>query len=282
MKNIVITGVSSGIGHAAAIKFLDEGNRVFGSVRNEKDVKKLVADYDEKFIPLIFDVTDEVAIQEAVKKVESYLEDGESIYCLINNAGYSVSGPIAYIPIDKLTKQFDVNVNGLVRVTQAFLPMLGFNNSRKKGKIINISSASGKITRPFMTPYSASKHAVEAISDGLRRELMEYGIDVIVVEPGPIQSKIWKKARSIDITYENTPYHKIYANIDKAVDEMEGMAIPAERLADLLYKIANRPKNRTRYLITPKKTAFWLAIHILPDRYLDKMFAKQLNKLKED
>ncbi|NAS30117.1 SDR family NAD(P)-dependent oxidoreductase [Flavobacteriaceae bacterium R38] len=279
MNTILITGVSSGIGSTAAGRFLKEGYKVFGSVRKIEDAQKLVDEFGDLFIPLVFDVTDEKAIHEATKVVESHLEEEEGLNCLINNAGMSVNGPMAYVSIDELKKQFDVNVYGIVRVTQAFLPLLGFNNSRKKGKIINIGSAAGKVTRPFMAPYAASKHAIEAISDGFRRELMQFGIDVIVLEPGPIKSEIWKKAKQADNKYEDTPYKIYYSKLDKAIDGMEKVAIPTEKLADLLFKIVNRKKNKARYLIAPKKWLFWLAIHVIPDRYMDGMFLKQTKKL---
>ena len=279
MNNVLITGVSSGIGYETALKFLREGYRVFGSVRKKEDADKLVSQFETLFVPLVFDVTDSAAILKAKDEVEKYLKDDECINCLINNAGMSVNGPLAYVPVEDFKKQFEVNVFGVIQVTQIFLPLLGFNNSRKKGKIINIGSAAGKVTRPFMAPYAASKHAIEAITDGLRRELMEFGIDVIVVEPGPIQSDIWSKAKSTDNKYEKTPYAIHYSNLDKAIDGMEEIAIPTQKLSELLFKIATRQKNKARYLIAPKKLLFWLAIHIFPDRYMDKVFLKQTKKL---
>lgn len=279
MNNILITGVSSGIGYAAAKKFLKEGDRVFGSVRKEEDAERLLDEFGKQFIPLIFDVVDDKKIEEAKKQVEEQLGTDGHLSCLINNAGMSVNGPMAYVSIDELRKQFDINVLGVVRVTQAFLPLLGFNNSRKKGKIINIGSAAGRVTRPFMAPYAASKHAIEAISDGLRRELNSFGIDVVLIEPGPIKSEIWKKAKEEKNRYEKTPYAEIYANLSKAVSGMEDIAIPTEKLADLLYSITNRKVNKTRYLIAPKKWLVWLAIHVFPDKYIDKMFAKQMKNL---
>lgn len=281
MNNVLITGVSSGIGQTVALKFLNEGARVFGSVRKLEDAQKLIDEFEKSFVPLLFDVTDEKAILEAKSEVEKHLGATENISCLINNAGMSVNGPMAYVSIAELQKQFDVNVNGVVRVIQAFLPLLGFDNARGKGKIINIGSVAGRVTRPFMAPYAASKHAVEAISDGLRRELMEFGIDVVLVEPGPIKSEIWTKAKQTENTYKNTPFSKHYSNLNKAINGMEDIAIPTQKLADLLYKIANRKKNKTRYLITPKRPLLWMAIHIIPDRYLDKMFSKELEKLNK-
>ncbi len=282
MNNVLITGVSSGIGYETALKFLNEGYRVFGSVRKIEDAHKIADQFKTLFIPLVFDVMDEVAVLKAKEEVEKQLGENECINCLINNAGMSVNGPLAYVPVEDFKKQFEVNVFGVIRITQIFLPLLGFNNARKKGKIINIGSAAGKITRPFMAPYAASKHAIEAITDGLRRELIEFGIDVIVVEPGPIKSDIWSKAKSSDNKYQQTPYATHYANLNKAIDGMEGIAIPTQQLANLLFKIAARKKNKTRYLIAPKKWLFWLAIHTFPDRYMDKVFLKQTKKLMKN
>ncbi|NER13836.1 SDR family NAD(P)-dependent oxidoreductase [Leptobacterium flavescens] len=279
MNNILITGVSSGIGHETALKFLRSGDRVFGSVRKEEDARSLSAEFGEMFVPLLFDITDEKAIGEAREKVAGIIGDAH-LHCLINNAGMSVNGPMAYVSIEEFKKQFDINIYGLIRVTQIFLPLLGFNNERKKGKIINIGSAAGRVTRPFMGPYAASKHAVEAISDAWRRELMAFGIDLVLVEPGPIKSKIWSKAKQYDNSYADTPYAAQYSNLSAAIDQIEDNAIPTEQLANLLYTIAYRKKNRARYLIAPKKWMVWLAIHVFPDRMLDKMFFKQLKKLR--
>ncbi|MDG3581916.1 MULTISPECIES: SDR family oxidoreductase [Galbibacter] len=285
MKNILITGVSSGIGYSTAKLFLDKGFRVFGSVRKKEDVEKLKTALGGNFFPLIFDVVDQVAINKAVIEVEGVL-GGASLHCLVNNAGVSVNGPLAYIPVEEFSNQLDINVLGVLRVTQAFLPLLGFNTNKEKGRIINISSGSGRVTRPFMAPYSASKYAVEAISDGLRRELLDFGINVTVIEPGPIKSEIWSKAKADASTqvnkYKGTPYEKIYDNMDKAVQGMESIALDASKVSDLIYGIFEGKKKKTRYLVAPKKWLFWLAIHVFPDKFLDKMFQKQFKKLVEE
>src|SRR5690606_21827980 len=186
MKSILITGVSSGIGWSTAKLFLSKGYLVFGSVRKLVDAERLKAELGANFYPLIFDVADLKAIQAAFLHVKRILGD-KALDCLVNNAGVSVNGPMAYIALEEFSEQLDINVLGLVRVTQTFLPLLGFNNDLPKGKIVNISSGAGRVTRPFMAPYAASKHAVEAVSDGLRRELLDFGIGVTIIEPGPIQ-----------------------------------------------------------------------------------------------
>lgn len=285
MKSILITGVSTGIGWSTAKLFLAKGYLVFGSVRKQADADRLQQEFGKDFHPLIFDVQDLKGIQEAYLEVKTTLRDNP-LDCLVNNAGVSVNGPMAYIALEEFSSQLDINVLGLVRVTQTFLPLLGFDNNLPKGRIINISSGAGRVTRPFMAPYAASKHAVEAVSDGLRRELLDFGIRVTIVEPGPIKSEIWNKAKAesaVQINkYKGTPYEKIYEKMDKAVQGMEGAALDAGIVANLIYDIVEGRKNKTRYLVAPKKWMFWLAIHIFPDKFLDKMFQKQFRHLLQD
>ena len=279
MKNILITGSSTGIGYVTADHFLKKGYRVFGSVRTKEDATRLSDELGENFVSLIFDVTDNEAILKAKKEVEQQLGKEDHLHCLVNNAGMSVNGPMAFVSVDQVNKQFDVNVAGLLRVTQAFLPLLGFDNGREKGTIVNIGSLSGRVTRPFMGPYSASKHAVEALSDAMRRELADFGIKVALVEPGPIRSEIWAKARKTKNEYRGTPYENIYDNMEKAVDTIAEAALPTEKVSALIYKIAESSNPKTRYLITPRKFLAWTAIHIFSDRSLDKMFQKQIRKI---
>ena len=144
MKNVLITGVSTGIGLAIAESFLDNGYRVFGSVRKQSDADRVSERLGEHFFPLLFDITDEAAILKAKSAMEAKL-NGEGLACLVNNAGVSVNGPLAYIDLDTVDFQMKVNVIGLLRVTQIFLPLLGFNSKHKPGKIVNISSGSGVV-----------------------------------------------------------------------------------------------------------------------------------------
>ena len=190
MKAIVITGVSTGIGYAATAVFIQRGYHVFGSVRKAADAKRLQAEMGAQFTPLLFDVTDKVGVQTAVSQVRAALGE-KNLTALINNAGIVTPGPLMHMPSDSFRQQFQVNLFGLFDVTQAFLPLLGArkHNAGLPGRIINISSVSGKIAYPFMGAYAASKHALEAYSDSLRRELMLYGIDVILIQPGTTRTR---------------------------------------------------------------------------------------------
>ena len=192
-KNIIITGVSTGIGYTTTKLLINSGYKIFGSVRSEKDAESLKSEFGKQFYPLIFDVTDKENIYNCVELVKNEIGN-KGICALINNAGLAVGGPLLEIPVENIRYQFEVNVFGLITVTQAFSKLLGaYKNAKHTGKIIMISSVAGKRSYPFVGPYSASKHALEGLSDALRRELMLYGIDVILVEPGPVKTEIWNK-----------------------------------------------------------------------------------------
>src|SRR5690242_399236 len=208
MRSVVVTGASTGIGWATAKVLLARGFRVFGSVRKQADADRLKAEFGANFTPLMFDVTDEAAVLAAARQVREAL-GGETLTGLVNNAGVAVAGPVLELSADEFRRQMDINVIGPVIATQAFGPLLGSDPSLKgpKGRIVMISSVAGKNGNPFSAPYSASKHAVEGLSESLRRELMLFGIDVIIVAPGAVKTPIWSKAEEIDLSvYKNSPY----------------------------------------------------------------------------
>ena len=188
MRSVVVTGASTGIGWATAKLLLDKGFRVFGSVRKQADADRLKGEFGANFTPLIFDVTDEPAVLAAAREVRSAL-NGETLAGLVNNAGIAVAGPVLELAADEFRRQMDVNFIGPVIATQAFGPLLGSDPALKgpKGRIVMISSVSGKSGSPMTSAYAASKHAIEGLSESLRRELMLFGIDVIVVAPGAVK-----------------------------------------------------------------------------------------------
>src|SRR5512138_3536081 len=208
MKSVVVTGVSTGIGWGIAKVLLQHGFRVFGSVRKTQDADRLSKEFGQTFVPLLFDVTDEAAVQAAARQVSEQLE-GETLFGLVNNAGIAVPGPLMHLPTDDFRHQLEVNLVSVLIVTKAFLPLLGADRSLRgePGRIVNISSTSGKHGFPFVGAYVTSKHGLEGFSETLRRELMFYGIDVIIVAPGAIATPIWDKADQVDISaYKNTEY----------------------------------------------------------------------------
>lgn len=276
-RSIVITGVSSGIGAAIATALADAGWYVFGSVRSASDVGQLKDKLGERFTPLIFDVTDPAAIKEAGEAVKAKL-GGRTLGGLVNNAGIAVAGPLRYIPVDELEFQMNVNLFGVLRVTQAFLPMLGADRSYQgtPGKIVNMSSVAGKISSPIMGPYSMSKHALEAFTDSLRRELMMHGIDVVAVGPGAIKTPIWDKADNIDTEqYRDTEYYDVLFNMRDKYKELGSQGLPPEDVGNLVLDIFNGTKTKTRYALLRQKFLGYTLPRLLPKRMVDKAIVKR-------
>src|ERR671922_263694 len=177
MKSVVVTGVSTGIGWGIVKVLLQKGFRVFGSVRKTQDAERLSEEFGENFVPLIFDVTDEAAVQAGARQVREQLK-GETLFGLVNNAGIAVPAPLIHQDTDDFRHQLEVNLVSVLIVTKAFASLLGADRSLqgKSGRIVNISSVGGKNGGPFLGPYAASKHGLEGFSESLRRELMLYGI----------------------------------------------------------------------------------------------------------
>ncbi|MEL7002768.1 MAG: SDR family NAD(P)-dependent oxidoreductase, partial [Bacteroidota bacterium] len=192
-KTVLITGISSGIGYHLARTYTEKGYQVFGSIRSEADKLRLSKELPDLHL-LMFDITDNDAIKRAIKELEAQLQ-GNGLDILINNAGMVVSGPLMLLEIDEFKRQYDINVFGLLRVTQACLPLLGAveNPNHKPGMIINISSVTGQIAFPFAGAYSSSKFAIEGLSHSLRRELLPFGIRVVIIGPASVKTPIWEK-----------------------------------------------------------------------------------------
>ena len=276
MKYGLVTGVSTGIGNGIASALIKAGWHVFGSVRKQKDAEECVGQFGEGFTPLLFDVTDRDAIESAKEEVERILGD-QSLAGLVNNAGYAVGGPLQEVPVENVRQQFEVNVIGALNVTQTFLPMLGAQKEFKgtPGKIINISSIAGRIAFPFMGPYAASKHALEALSDSLRRELQIFGIDVVVIEPGAIKTPIWGKGRDREIPKES-PYFESLSRFAEITGGMFHKARPVEDVAEVVLDAFTSANPKTRYVISESWLTGWFIPRHLPDRMLDRGVARHL------
>ena len=281
---VVVTGVSTGIGRACAQNLVASGRRVFGSVRKQADADSLRQELGDAFTPLIFDVTDEAAVSAAAQQVEAEL-GGETLAGLVNNAGVAVSGPLMHIGLDEIRQQMEINVYAMVSVTQKFLPLLGARkeHSGTPGRIVNISSISGKRAIPFMGPYSISKFGVEALSETLRRELMIYGIDVVVVAPGPIKTAIWDKAEEMDIeAYAGTDYHDPLQKMQKMMlTRGRDQGLPAEKVAALINEGLFSASPKPRYDIVPSYLQDILMPSLLPVRMLDRLIAKTFGLVKK-
>jgi NAD(P)-dependent dehydrogenase (short-subunit alcohol dehydrogenase family) len=275
MKSVVVTGASTGIGWGCAKVLIDKGFRVFGSVRREADAQRLSREFGANFTPLLFDVTDSAAVRAAADLVQTALR-GEALGGLVNNAGVAVAGPLLYIDPDEVRRQLEVNVVGQLLVIQAFGPLLAAEGKDKAGRIVMISSVGGRNASPFMGPYSASKFAIEGLSESLRRELMLLGIDVIVVAPGAVATPIWDKAEEIDISrYDNTPYARALHGVRDYMLVNGRKGFPPERIGRTVWQALTAKKPRTRYTVTPDPLQNFLAT-TLPKRMVDRMIARKL------
>lgn len=279
MKSVVVTGVSSGIGYGTAREFVEHGYRVFGSVRREVDATSLKAKLGTSFTPLLFDVTDREAVLGATHQVEETVGDF-GLAGLINNAGTALAGPLMHQPLDEVRQQFEVNVLGLISVTQAFLPLLGAKKSpaHKPGRIVNISSTSGKVAEPFLSAYAGTKHAVEGISDSLRRELLTYGIDVIVVRPGAVKTAIWEKGAApvIGGDYAQTDYAGPMDKLQRYAERLASNGYSPETFGGFVRKVFETKRPKTRYALVPGRFADWTVPTSLPDRWLDRLVERSL------
>ncbi len=277
MQSAVITGASTGIGWATAKLLLDRGFRVFGSVRKQADADRLKAEFGANFTPLLFDVTDETAVLAAAREVRAAL-NGETLTGLVNNAGIAVAGPVLELAADEFRHQMDVNVIGPIIATQAFGPLLGSDPSLKgpKGRIVMISSVAGRNGNPLTGAYSASKHAIEGLSESLRREMMLFGIDVIVVAPGAVKTPIWSKAEEVDISaYQNSPFMPALQRIRKFMLKLGETGLPAETIAKAIADALTTARPKVRYQLTPDPMRH-LVTGVLPKRMVDRIIARRL------
>jgi NAD(P)-dependent dehydrogenase (short-subunit alcohol dehydrogenase family) len=281
MRSVVITGASTGIGWATAKLLLDRGSRVFGSVRKQADAERLIGEFGGNFVPLLFDVTDEAAVLAAAREVRAAL-GRETLAGLVNNAGIAVPGPVLELSADEFRRQMDVNVIGPIISTQAFGPLLGSDPSLKgpKGRIVMISSVAGKNGNPLTPAYAASKHAIEGLSESLRRELMLFGIDVIIVAPGPVKTPIWGKGQQeVDMSrYKNSPYLPALQKVTAYMQHLDSIGLPPEKIAEVVYAALTLPKPKVRYQVAPDPMRH-LMTAVLPKRMVDKIIAKRIGLL---
>jgi NAD(P)-dependent dehydrogenase (short-subunit alcohol dehydrogenase family) len=278
MHHVVITGVSTGIGWSATKVLIDHGIHVFGSVRQQTDAARLSAEFGDAFTPLVFDVLDQQAVRKAADDVRTQL-DGQTLLGLVNNAGITVPGPLMHLPIDEYRRQLEVNVVGPLIVTQAFLPLLGAKRGFQgtPGRIVNISSVSGKVAAPFIGAYVTSKYGLEGFSESLRRELMLYGIDVIIVVPGSIKTPIWDKAAQEDISaFEETGFAPALKKFRAYAVRSGQKGLTPERVGALIWQVLTTPKPRVRYTIIPQQLLNRVLPMVLPKRLVDRMLARRL------
>jgi NAD(P)-dependent dehydrogenase (short-subunit alcohol dehydrogenase family) len=280
MMSVVVTGVSTGIGWGVTKVLVGQGFRVFGSVRKQADADRLKQEFGDRFEPLIFDVTDEEAVRAEAARVAGML-GGETLAGLVNNAGVAVAGPLLHLPIDEFRQQIEVNLTGVVITTQAFAPLLAPGADRKgaPGRIVNISSVGGKNATPFVGPYSASKFALEGLSEALRRELLLLGVDVIIVAPGAVATPIWGKAKEEDIEpYRDTVFFPALQKVQAYMQGLGKTGLAPEVLGEAVAKALTTAKPKVRYTVTPTPFQTFLTAN-LPKRTVDRMLGGRLGLL---
>jgi NAD(P)-dependent dehydrogenase (short-subunit alcohol dehydrogenase family) len=273
-KSIVITGASSGIGRACALHLDKLGYQVFAGVRQTADAEALQADASPRLQSIYLDVTDEDSVASALKQVSQTLGAG-GLAGLVNNAGVLVSGPLEFVPIAELRRQFEVNVIGQMMVTQAFLPLL----RQGAGRIVNMGSMGGRLALPFAGPYAASKFALEALTDSLRVELQPWDIAVIIVEPGVVDTQVWDKpfAPSDEQLLEKLSpqaqslYGAALSKVYKMTRRVTRLANPPERVAAVVGHALTSRHPQTRYLVGLDAKAADAVARLLPDRWRDRL-----------
>jgi NAD(P)-dependent dehydrogenase (short-subunit alcohol dehydrogenase family) len=281
MKSVVVTGASTGIGWGCVKVLIGKGFRVFGSVRKQADADRLLKEFGANFTPVLFDVTDAAAVKRGADQVAAALGN-ETLAGLVNNAGIAVGGPLLYLDVDEFRQQLEVNLTGQLIVIQAFAPLLGADTSRRAdpGRIVNITSVGGRNASPFMGPYNTSKFGFEGFSESLRRELMLFGIDVIVVAPGAVATPIWDKAAAVDTTrYANTPYAKPLDAVLAFMLELGRKGFPPETIGRAVWYALTTKKPKVHYTVTPDTFQQWM-INALPKRTVDNIMAGRLGLKK--
>lgn len=269
---VLVTGASTGIGRAITELLAASGVQVFATVRKPSDAEALRA-ISDLIEPVLLDVMDHQSILKAQAVIAASLQ-GKKLLGLVNNAGIAVGGPLAVLPIDEVRRQFEVNVFGLLDVTQTFLPLLA-----SQGKVIQISSIAGYVTQPFVGAYSASKHALEAVSDALRRELLLIGseLDVVVVQPGNINTPIWEKADEIDLEpYRQTPYYELGGRLKKMAVAGGQQGEDPRMVAETVAGILARKHNKDRYIVSGHWPREVFMPKALPSRWMDRLLKKFL------
>ncbi len=276
---VLITGASTGIGAACALGCAKEGMTVFAGVRNLQDGDVLRERGGHAIAPLHLDVTDSESIVRAAQAVAQRVgENGLS--GLVNNAGVAIGSPLELIPIPQLRKQLEVNVIGQIAVTQALLPLLRM----ARGRIVNMGSIAGRGTIPVMGPYSASKFALEALTDALRMELRPWGIEVSIIEPGAIATPIWNKSIHQALELETVVsaegrrlYETTVQRVKKAVEDAASRAIPVDAVVEVVLHALTAARPKTRYLVGKDAKIRAFMVKWFPDRVQDWILQKAMN-----
>jgi NAD(P)-dependent dehydrogenase (short-subunit alcohol dehydrogenase family) len=264
MRTALVTGASSGIGEACAVRLVQNGWRVLAGVRRSGDAPPGTEE-------VLLDVTDDEQVRAVAARVDE-------LHGLVNNAGIALAVPLEFVPLDELRRQLDVNVVGQVAVTQALLPQL----RRTRGKVVFVGSIAGRSAIPFLGPYAASKHALEAIADSLRVELQPFGVDVTIVEPGTISTPIWTKSaeRAVKLQERLPPtlgelYGGRLAALGRVAQKRGGNGASAADVAKVVESALTATNAPTRVLVG-RDAKLRAGIEHLPDRLRDRVYERIL------
>jgi NAD(P)-dependent dehydrogenase (short-subunit alcohol dehydrogenase family) len=279
----LITGASTGIGRATALRLARAGWTVLAGVRDSGAGEQLAREpgIDGRVIPLALEVTDAGQVTDAAARVQELAarSGGTSagLDALVNNAGIGVGGPLELVTPEDMRMQFEVNVLAQVAVTQAMLPAL----RRAHGRIVFVSSIGGRVATPFLAPYAASKHAIEAIADGLRIELASSHVQVALIEPGSVATPIWDKGRAeaerVTVPPElQAEYGHVPAAMDKVLEQTARRGIPPEAVAGTIERALSARRMRARYLVGRDARAMLMLRRVLPDRTFDRVLRRAL------
>jgi NAD(P)-dependent dehydrogenase (short-subunit alcohol dehydrogenase family) len=276
-RSVVITGASTGIGRACALHLDQQGFRVFAGVRKTEDGIALAAQASPNLTPVRLDVADAGSLQAACEQITASL-DGSGLDGLVNNAGIAVVGPLEFLPLDEFRRQMEVNLTGALAVTQTFLPLL----RKSSGRIVFVSSISGRVASPLLGPYAISKFAMEALADTLRRELYPWELKVAVIQPGRIETPIWEKSLSAAEELVARMPAEAGAFYGGELEQRRRNALPVEgaprgtpveAVSQAIEHALVSPRPKTRYLVGRDARLGALAARFLPDAWLDRLLA---------
>jgi NAD(P)-dependent dehydrogenase (short-subunit alcohol dehydrogenase family) len=288
--HVLVTGASTGIGCASALHLASLGFHVFAGVRRSVDARQIEKLGSEScaagggVCALTLDVTDRDSIAAAAATLRASVGDA-GLAGLVNNAGVSVGGPVEHVSLDDWRRHFDINFFGPIAVTQAMLPLLRAHVARFglwSARLVNMSSIAGKVAQPIAGPYTASKFALESLSDSLRLELRAQGIHVCVISPGAIDTPMWKKTKdAVDAVPRDHPSRKLYGelidNVMAALRKTSAHAIPPMTVAKAVAACLTHRKPKARYYVGLEAKAGAISKKLLPDTWFEAALARFLH-----
>jgi NAD(P)-dependent dehydrogenase (short-subunit alcohol dehydrogenase family) len=277
---VLVTGASSGIGEACAHHLAGLGFNVFAGVRKQDDAERVAGPRTEA---VIIDVTDDASVTSAAQTIGGAV-GGAGLAGLVNNAGIAVAGPLEFLDVAEFQRQLDVNVTGVLRTTQAMLPLI----RQARGRIVNMSSIGGRVAIPLVGPYNASKFALEGMSDALRRELRPWGMHVALIEPGSVTTPIWDKGidQAKELERDAPPelrerYGEVIDAVRKQTEKNRTDGVPPQEVAEAVAHALTAAKPKTRYLVGRDAKMRAPMAKVLPDRVMDAAIGRALGQRKE-